>query len=43
MDVFRNKGRFSQMMATMPVYVIRNPKVALYGAAYEALRTSGSD
>ncbi len=43
MDVFRNKGRFSQMMATMPVYVIRNPKVALYGAAYEALRASGSD
>ena len=38
MDVFRNKGRFSQMMATIPVYVIRNPKVALYGAAYEALR-----
>ncbi|MFN2172744.1 MAG: glucokinase [Candidatus Promineifilaceae bacterium] len=38
MEVFRSKGRFSEMMATMPVYVIRNPKVALYGAAYEALR-----
>jgi glucokinase len=38
MDVFRSKGRFSEMMATIPVYVIRNPKVALYGAAYEALR-----
>jgi glucokinase len=38
MDVFRRKGRFSEMMAKIPVYVIRNPKVALYGAAYEALR-----
>lgn len=38
MEVFCNKGRFSKMMASMPVYVIRNPKVALYGAAYEALR-----
>jgi glucokinase len=43
MDVFRSKGRFSHMMATMPVYVIRNPKVALYGAAYGALRTSRVD
>lgn len=40
MEVFRNKGRFSEMMDTMPVYVIRNPKVALFGAAYEALRAS---
>lgn len=39
MEVFCSKGRFSEMMATMPVYVIRNPKVALYGAAYEVLRT----
>jgi glucokinase len=38
LQVFRSKGRFSSMMATIPVYVIRNPKVALYGAAYEALR-----
>ncbi len=38
MEVFCSKGRFSEMMATMPVYVIRNPKVALYGAAYEVLR-----
>jgi glucokinase len=42
MEVFRNKGRFSEMMAAMPVYVIRNPKVALYGAAYEALRAPNS-
>jgi glucokinase len=40
MDVFRNKGRFSRMMSTLPVYVITNPKVALYGAAYEALRAA---
>ena len=40
MDVFCSKGRFSEMMAAMPVYVIRNPKVALFGAAYEALRAA---
>jgi glucokinase len=43
MDVFCNKGRFSSMMRTLPVYVIRNPKVALYGAAYEALRVTRAD
>ncbi len=40
MEVFCQKGRFSDMMATLPVYVIRNPKVALYGAAYEVLRAT---
>lgn len=40
MDVFRHKGRFSEMMADIPVYVIRNPNVALYGAAYEALKAA---
>lgn len=43
MEVFCSKGRFSEMMATMPVYVIRNPKVAIYGAAYEALRAAGDE
>jgi len=38
LELFQRKGRFSQMMAKIPVHVIRNPKVALYGAAYEALR-----
>ena len=38
MDLFRYKGRFSEMMAKMPVYIITNPMVALYGAAYEALK-----
>lgn len=40
MDLFRHKGRFSEMMADIPVYVIRNSKVALYGAAYEALKAA---
>lgn len=34
MDVFSRKGRFSDLMHNMPVHVIRNPKTALYGAAY---------
>ena len=38
LERFCSKGRFSTMMCNMPVKVIRNPKVALYGAAYEALK-----
>lgn len=34
LEVFNNKGRFSDLMRKMPVHVIRNPKSALYGAAY---------
>ena len=34
MEVFSSKGRFSELMRNMPVHVIRNPKTALYGAAY---------
>lgn len=37
MEVFSSKGRFSDLMKQMPVYVIRNPKTALYGAAYYGL------
>jgi len=37
MEVFTNKGRFSDMMWKMPVHVIRNPKSALFGAAYYGL------
>ena len=37
MELFQFKGRFSDLMADIPVHVIRNSKVALYGAAYEAL------
>ena len=40
MDLFQHKGRFSEMMADMPVYVIRNSNVALYGAAYEAVKAA---
>jgi len=40
MELFQNKGRFSTMMADIPVYVIRNPNAALYGAAYEALKAA---
>lgn len=40
MELFQGKGRFSTLMANIPVYVIRNATVALYGAAYEALRVA---
>ena len=33
MDAFRRKGRFSDLLARMPVRVILNPKAALLGAA----------
>ncbi|MEK7671730.1 MAG: glucokinase, partial [Bacteroidota bacterium] len=37
MDSFTNKGRFSNLMKNMPVYVVLNDKTALYGAAHYAL------
>ncbi len=33
MRVFTHKGRFTQLLASVPVHVILNPKVALLGAA----------
>jgi len=39
MESFRAKGRLSSLMARMPVHVILNPKVALFGAAYRGLET----
>jgi glucokinase len=33
MASFVNKGRFAEMLARVPVYVILNPKTALFGAA----------
>jgi glucokinase len=33
MAAFRNKGRFANLMGSMPVHVVINPKVALLGAA----------
>jgi len=35
---FRNKGRFSELLAEIPVYVILEEKAALYGAAMCALQ-----
>ena len=39
MAAFRRKGRFSDMLAQVPVRVILNPKVALLGAAYHGLES----
>jgi glucokinase len=36
-DAFHDKGRFSGFMKDIPVYVILNEKVALFGAARKAL------
>lgn len=33
METFQNKGRLSDVIQNIPVYVIMNPKVALFGAA----------
>jgi len=38
---FNNKGRFSEVLATMPVQVVMNPQVGLYGALLEAARLCG--
>jgi len=33
MQAFQRKGRFTELLSRMPVHVILNPKVALFGAA----------
>ncbi len=38
MKAFRDKGRFSQLMEQIPVYVVMNSKAGLLGAAREAQR-----
>ena len=35
---FANKGRFSDLLAAMPVHVVMNPQVGLHGALLEAAR-----
>jgi len=40
METFRRKGRFSDLLARVPVHVILNPKVALLGAACHGLENS---
>jgi glucokinase len=41
MQAFTHKGRFTQMLAQMPVHVILNPKVALLGAAIHGFEKRG--
>lgn len=40
MEAFRRKGRFSDLLARVPVHVILNPKIALLGAACHGLENS---
>lgn len=44
-EAFRNKGRFADLLARVPVRVIVNPKIALLGAAAHGLErlTDGGD
>jgi glucokinase len=41
MRAFTDKGRFGDLLATIPVHVIMNPQVGLYGALLEAERLRG--
>ena len=41
MRAFTGKGRFSELLTTMPVHVVMNPLVGLYGALLEAARMGG--
>ena len=40
MEAFRRKGRMSRLMDEIPVHVILNPKVALLGAACQAMASN---
>jgi glucokinase len=40
MEAFCRKGRLSELMARIPIYVIFNPKIALIGAAFCGLELS---
>lgn len=40
LQAFRNKGRFSDLLAHVPIHVILNPKIALIGAAFHGLELS---
>ena len=39
LQAFTSKGRFSDLLTNIPVYVIRNPKAALLGAACHGLES----
>ncbi len=36
LNAFRDKGRFGEYLSSLPVYVVLEPKIALYGAANHA-------
>lgn len=38
---FVSKGRYGDLLATMPVHVVMNPQVGLLGALYQAARLAG--
>lgn len=40
---FNDKGRFTDLLKTIPVHVVMNPKVGLYGAFLEAQRLAGGE
>ena len=40
-EYFATKGRFSKMLASIPVYVVVHPQPALFGAACYAFKISG--
>jgi glucokinase len=37
MEIFADKGRFTDMLGQVPVCVILNPEIALFGAAVHGL------
>ena len=39
MRAFNDKGRFTDLLKTIPVHIVMNPKVGLYGALLEAERS----
>lgn len=41
--IFIKKGRFSDFLEEVPVYIICNPKIALLGAAYQGLRRAEAE
>ncbi|HSC93952.1 MAG TPA: glucokinase [Burkholderiales bacterium] len=41
MRAFTSKGRFSDLLSAIPVHVVMNPLVGLYGALMEAARLGG--
>jgi glucokinase len=42
-ESYTSKGRFSDLIATIPVYVIAHPQPALFGAGRFAFQLIGKD